>query len=144
MKGRLYLHRWLLAIWLLIACGTAYAYTQATPPSAWRTTPTLSADIQPAYQFRSTSAYIPTVNVTVYTPGCSSPAGGPSRAKKDIWGDEPDDPEISVVDTPLGEPFVLLLMAMIYLGWRHFRRRHGCCAQGQRLVQRYSNLAVCD
>ena len=69
MRGKYMLYSWLFAIWLLIGSApAAYAYTQVTPPSAWRTTPTLSKDMQPAYQFHSTSVYTPTVNVTVYTP----------------------------------------------------------------------------
>ena len=132
MRGRNKLYRWLFALWILI--GSASAYAQTTPPAAWRTTPTLSTDMQPAYQFRSTSAYNPTVNVTVYTPGCSSPASaGPKRAKKDIWDDNDDegDPNgdaIGTINTPVGEPFILLLFAMLYIligkrGWRRLRSR---------------------
>ena len=119
MRGRNKLYRWLFALWILIGSVLATdVCAQVTPPSAWRTTPTLSTDMQPGYQFRSTSAYTPTVNVSVYTPGCSSPASGPKRAKKDIWDDEPDDPEISVLDTPIGEPWVLLLLAVVYIFYR--------------------------
>ena len=131
MGGRNKIYTWLIAIWLLISnASAAYAYTQVTPPSAWRTTPTLSADIQPAYQFHSTSVYTPTVNVTVYTPGSSSPASGPNRMRRGI-DDEEDDPaglEVGQVDTPVGEPFILLLFAMLYMligkrGWRRLRSR---------------------
>ena len=127
MRGRNKLYRWLFAIWILIGCETAaYAYTQAAPPSAWRTTPTLSTDIQPTYQFRSTSAYAPTVSITVYTPGSSTPYYGPRRDPANPWGDPDDDEEIGQMKTPVGEPLVLLLMAMLYaLG--HFiatRKKH--------------------
>lgn len=126
MRGRNKLYRWLFAIWILIGSASA-TYAQTTPPAAWRTTPTLSTDMQPGYQFRSTSAYTPTVNVTVYTPGCSSPASGPKRARKE-WSDEPDEPEIGVTDTPVGEPLVLLLFALLYMligkrGWQRLRSR---------------------
>ena len=128
MRERNKLYRWLFALWILIGSASA-TYAQTTPPAAWRTTPTLSTDMQPAYQFRSTSAYNPTVNVTVYTPGCSSPApAGPKRAKKDFWDEEPDGDEIAYINTPVGEPFILLLFAMLYMligkrGWRRLRSR---------------------
>ena len=81
----------------------------------------------PEYQFRSTSAYTPMVDVTVYTPGCSSPASEPRRARKE-WSDEPDDDPISVVDTPIGEPMILLLFALLYMligkrGWQRLKSR---------------------
>lgn len=124
MKGRFKIYRWLLTIWILIGCETAaYSYTQATLPSAWRTTPTLSTDMQPAYQFRSTSAYTPTVNVTVYTPGSSMPSYGPRRDPRDPWGDPEDDEEQGQVNTPVGEPLALLLLAMIYLFRCFYRKR---------------------
>ena len=122
------IYSWLFALWILIGSASVVS-AQTTPPAAWRTTPTLSTDMQPAYQFRSTSAYTPTVNVTVYTPGCSSPApAGPKRAKKDIWDGEPDEEETGLVNTPVGEPFLLLLFAMLYMligkqGWRRLRLR---------------------
>ena len=133
MRGRNKLYRWLFALWILIGCASA-TYAQTAPPAAWRTTPTLSTDMQPAYQFRSTSAYNPTVNVTVYTPGCSSPApAGPKRAKKSIWDDDeeegnPSGQGVGNVDTPVGEPLILLLFALLYMligkrGWRRLRSR---------------------
>ena len=126
MRGRNKICRWLIAIWLLIGCETAaYAYTQAAPPSAWRTTPTLSADIQPAYQFRSTSAYAPTMNIAVYTPGCSSPMGGPKRLRMGGDPDEevdPDDDPMGHINTPIGEPWVLVLLAVVYIFYRKSKK----------------------
>ena len=131
MKGKCMLYSWLFAIWLLISnASAAYAYTQVTPPSAWRTTPTLSKDMQPAYQFHSTSVYTPTMNVTVYPPGSSSPASGPNRMRRGI-DDEEDDPdglEVGMVDTPIGEPMILLLFALLYMltgkrGWQRLKSR---------------------
>ena len=129
MRGEMKLYKWLLALWILIGSETAaYAYTQAAPPSAWRTTPTLSTDMQPAYQFRSTSSYTPTMNTTVYTPGSSFPTGGPNRVRKGMDDEDPDGPEIGLVDTPIGEPLILLLFAMLYMligkrGWRRLKWR---------------------
>lgn len=130
MRERNKLYRWLFALWILIGSASA-TYAQTTPPAAWRTTPTLSTDMQPAYQFRSTSAYNPTVNVSVYTPGSSSPAParGPRRSESyDPFAEPTDDSEgVGNVDTPVGEPLILLVFAFLYLigkrGWRRLRSR---------------------
>ena len=113
------IHRivWCLALWLLCSLGAVNAASQVEAPAAWRTTPTLSADITPAYQFRSTSSYAPVVGTTsylststvAYAPGTS----GPYRAKKDSWSEEPSDEEVGYIDTPVGEPFILLLFALM-------------------------------
>lgn len=113
------IHRivWCLALWLLCSLGTVNAASQVEAPAAWRTTTTLSADITPAYQFRSTSSYAPVVGTTsylststvAYAPGTS----GPYRAKKGDWDEEPTDEEIGFIDTPVGEPFILLLLALL-------------------------------
>ena len=133
MRGRNKLYRWLFAFWILIGSASAVS-AQTTLPAAWRTTPTLSTDMQPAYQFRSTSAYTPTMNVTVYSPGSSSPARGPRRDPRNPWDedyDEEGDPNgdaIGTQNTPVGEPFILLLFAMLYIligrqGWKRLKWR---------------------
>ena len=107
-------------MWLLLSCQPILcAYQPATQPSAWRTTPTLSEDIRPAYQFQSTSTFAPTTHVTVYTPGSGTPYGAPYRQRKGI-DDEEEDPggdgaEVGQIPTPVGEPWVLLLMALVFL-----------------------------
>lgn len=118
MRGRIQLYKWLLALWLLMSCGEGmYAYTPVTPPSAWRTTPTLSADIRPAYQFQSTSAYTPMMNTTVYSPGCSSPSQGPYRVtgSMDDEEEDPDGDPMGTIYTPVGEPYILLIFALLYV-----------------------------
>lgn len=115
------IHRlvWLFALWMLSCIGAVNAASQVEAPAAWRTTPTLSADITPAYQFRSTSSYAPVVGTTsylststvAYAPGTS----GPYRAKKDSWNEEPTDEEIGFIDTPVGEPFILLLFGVLMM-----------------------------
>ena len=124
MRGRNKIVRWLLALWLMMSCEVAFAYQQATPPAAWRTTPTLSSQTTPAYHFRTTSSCAPVVGTTsytseVYTPGSSAPSSSPRRARK-AWDDEPDDDEIAVVNTPVGEPLILLIFAMLYIFWNLF------------------------
>ena len=120
------IHRlvWLFALWMLSCIGAVNAMSQTTAPAAWRTTPTLSADIYPSYQFRSTSTYAPVVgttsylstSTTVYTPGTS----GPNRAKKDVW-DDPEDDAIATVDTPIGEPIILILFALAFILYKRKR-----------------------
>ena len=120
------IHRlvWLFALWMLSCIGAVNAMSQTTAPAAWRTTPTLSADITPAYQFRSTSSYAPVVgttsylatSTTVYKPGTS----GPNRAKKDVW-DDPEDDAIATVDTPIGEPIILILFALAFILYKRKR-----------------------
>ena len=118
MKARNRIYKWLIALWLLMSCQPILcAYQPATQPSAWRTTPTLSEDIRPAYQFQSTSTFAPTTHVTVYTPGSGTPYGAPYRQRKGI-DDEEEDPEgeeLGQIPTPIGSPLVLLLMAVLYI-----------------------------
>ena len=124
-QHRRHIFKWLFALWMLCCIGSVNAMSQATAPAAWRTTPTLSADITPAYQFRSTSSYAPVVgttsylstSTTVYKPGTS----GPNRAKKDVWDDEPDDDAIATVDTPIGEPIILILFALAFILYKKKR-----------------------
>ena len=103
------------------------AFQSATPPAAWGTTPTLSMDREMAYQFRSTSAYTLTTNTTVYAPGTSSPYGNTvKRARKGI-DDEEEDPEgdpQGYIDTPVGEPLILILFAFAFFGFKYYRRRN--------------------
>ena len=103
------------------------AFQSATPPAAWGTTPTLSMDRGMAYQFRSTSAYTLTTKTTVYAPGTSSPYG--NTVKRALTGgiDDEEDPEgdeVGVVDTPVGEPLILILFAFAFFGFKYYRRRN--------------------
>ena len=115
MKARNRIYKWLIALWLLMSCQPILcAYQPATQPSAWRTTPTLSEDIRPAYQFQSTSTFATTTHVTVYTPGSGTPYGAPYRQRKGGIDDEEGD-EVGLINTPVGEPWVLVLMALVFL-----------------------------
>lgn len=123
-QHRRHIFKWLFALWMLCCIGSVNAASQVEAPAAWRTTPTLSADVTPAYQFRSTSSYAPIVgttsylatSTTVYKPGTS----GPNRAKKDVW-DDPEDDAIATVDTPVGEPIILILFALAFILYRKKR-----------------------
>lgn len=118
MQHRFHIIAWLCAIWMLCSISSVNAMPQASQPAAWRTTPTLSADVYPSYQFRSTSSYTPTVGATsytsteVYVPGSS----GPSRAKKDEWVNPDEDLPVGVLPTtPIGEPIILILFALAFI-----------------------------
>ena len=117
MKGRL-LYILLVALWLLSGSQVTYAFTygQASEPASWGRTATLSDDVRPSYSFRSTSSYTPVVGSTSYLSDGSGPISSPRRAKSwDPW-DEPEDDPIGVVPNPapLGEPLILLLLALGY------------------------------
>ena len=122
MKGRI-LYILLVALWLLGGSGESYAFTygQATEPASWGRTTTLSDDVRPSYNFRSTSSYTPIVGTTSYMSDGSGPIGSPRKASG--WGapGDDDDPIGTVPNVPIGEPLVLLIMALIYVGCRHIR-----------------------
>lgn len=117
---------WLFALWMLCSIAPVAATPQASQPAAWRTTPTLSDDVCPTYRFQSTSSLTPVVGTTsytstaVYTPGTTAPY----RAKKDSWGDpDEDEPGVGeVVAQPVGEPWILLLLAGLVVLCRKKRK----------------------
>jgi hypothetical protein len=123
-QHRRHIFKWLFALWMLCCIGSVNAMSQASAPAAWRTTPVMSEDVRPNYEFHSTSTYAPVVgttsyiatSTTVYKPGTS----GPNRAKKDVW-DDPEDDAIATVDTPIGEPIILILFALAFILYKKKR-----------------------
>lgn len=123
-QHRRHIFKWLFALWMLCCIGSVNAASQVSAPAAWRTTPVMSEDVRPNYEFRSTSSYAPVVgttsylstSTTVYKPGTS----GPNRAKKDVWSD-PEDDAIATVDTPIGEPIILILFALAFILYKRKR-----------------------
>lgn len=129
MQSRHHIYSWLIAAWLLwgAMCSSVCASPQPAQPALWSTTPTFSEDIRPAYQFRSTSAFTTTTNTTVFTPMAGSPTnngGGPYRPRRGGYYDndgnwvDPEDEPIGVLPdpAPIGEPIILLLFALLFLG----------------------------
>ncbi|MBQ9603367.1 MAG: hypothetical protein IJR42_06130 [Paludibacteraceae bacterium] len=124
-QHRRHIFKWLFALWMLCCIGSVNAASQVEAPAAWRTTPVMSEDVHPNYEFRSTSSYAPVVgttsylatSTTVYKPGTS----GPNRAKKDVWDEEPTDDAIATVDTPIGEPIILILFALAFILYKKKR-----------------------
>ncbi len=114
------IYRWMLIAWLLLcSVSSAWAWGQTTPSAAWNAAPTMSQDVYPTYQFRSTSTCQPIVGQTSYTSNPYAPgATGLRRAQKDDdWGSSPEDedPIGSVYTEPVGEPYILLLLAALYM-----------------------------
>ena len=111
-----------MSVWLILATATSYA--QVAQPAAWSTTPTMSEDVNTSYSFKSTSSYSPIVGSTGYTSERNAPTRGPRKSEStpwESWGlDDPfgiptDNPIGTVTDpTPVGEPLILLLMAVLY------------------------------
>ena len=126
-----HLYRFLFAVWLLWGgiSSPAYAFG-AAQPSSWGST----SDVPPAYQFRSTSTLPPVVGSSsysseIFSPGAKSPSYRPNRATAGYWNsdgewDEDGNPIGVVPDpAPVGEPFVLLAMAALYVLCLALRRR---------------------
>ena len=79
--------------------------------------------------FHSTSTYQSVVGESniFSSEGTTTPVGSPTpyytpfRARKGVDDEEGD--EVGVIDTPVGEPLVLLLMAMVYFLFATLRKR---------------------
>lgn len=117
-------YRWLIALWLLIPGEYALcAYQPAMLPAAWHTKPVLSSDMKQEYQFHSTSTYPLIVGTTSYTANDSLVIGQSPRVRKTghwdengEWIESPEDENpIGVIDTPVGEPWVLILLVGMYM-----------------------------
>ncbi len=87
-----------------------------------------------AMPFRSTSAYPSVVGESniFFKEKTTTPVGSPTpyytpfRVRKGI-DDEEDDPQgdpQGYIDTPIGEPLILLFFALAFLGFRYYRRRN--------------------
>ena len=120
-----------MMILLLVLWGCTVSSLKAFETNAQWATP-------PAYQFQSTSTCSSVVGnstfitTTVYAPGCSSPSRV-SRPRRSLWDDDdeegnPSGQGVGNVDTPIGEPLILLLFALLYMligkrGWQRLRSR---------------------
>ena len=118
MQNKKRIYSLLIAAFLVLLGGSLsplWAYTPVTPPSAWQTTPVMSEDVRPNYQFQSTSAYAPMVGTHSYPSSAVYAPASPKPRRSSIWDEEPEEGyEIGVL-TPVGEPLILLVLAMLYL-----------------------------
>ena len=117
-----------------VLCTAATVHAQVAQPAAWGKTPTMSEDVRPSCNFGSTSTFKPVVGNTNYLSDGSGPVSSPRRSKSWVsypesgggwtWNEEPqDDPVGQLAQTPIGEPIVLLLMALMYVGYIRIRSK---------------------
>lgn len=120
MQHRRHMILWLMAIWMLCSIPSVHAVSQASQPSAWQTTYTLSNDIYPSYEFYSTSSIAPVVGSTSYHSGpCYAPGAGHGGIRRDSWDGPGDEDPIGVLpETPVGEPLILLLFALLFIVYK--------------------------
>lgn len=127
------IHKWVLIAWFMLwgsVLSVAFAQNYGSPyrgSSFPRVVvcPTVRSVMEPAYQFQSTSAYTFGVGSAyesqITEPFSAAPANSGIRRG---FGD-PDDDENGIGEipdpVPVGEPFVLLLMAILYLLFRKLR-----------------------
>lgn len=112
---------------VLLVCTAATAHAQVAQPAAWSSKPMMSEDVNTDYQFRSTSTCTPIVGSTPYiSDGGITTAGAPQRGPRrgpwddDDWNGSDADPIGVYANTPVGDPLVLLVLALLYIV---FRRR---------------------
>lgn len=131
-------HRWLITAWFLImGCLLTVVYGQqygtlykgvSTYRSAYASVPASSA---PTYEFHSTSAYssslgMYTFTTKVYEPFAPSPyvkAGIQRDGGLDGFDDEGENPIGEVTEPPVGEPWILLLFALVYLIYTVYKKK---------------------
>lgn len=126
-------HRWLITAWFLImGClltvvygqqyGTLYKGVSTTYRSAYASVPASSA---PTYEFQSTSTYVE--SGSTYAPVVSAPfATLPGKMGGSIrkgLGDPEEDPVGQVTKPPVGEPWILLLLALVYLIYTVYKKK---------------------
>ena len=142
MLNKLMKYKWVLTAWMMLLGGLlcpnlAYSQTIRSTSGVYASTIdrqsfNQAAYTQPAYHFQSTSAYTTVVGSSVYSSTISSPfaayspMSAPRKAKAYNPWDEDDDPtgeELGVVNTPIGEPLILLLFALLYIARLTYRKK---------------------
>ena len=127
------IHRWIFeaCIIMLLGGGTVTAWAN-TPYSSVQSTladNNVGRATPPSYEFRSTTTFTSAVgNSTFSSSSLNEPFtvyGPETNSRKSGWDDDPDDNGIGIVDnpTPVGEPLVLLLLALLYIACRTIIRK---------------------
>ena len=122
MRNKRYTYKWIVMVcFMLWGClCSAWAYEPYSPATA------------PTYQFHSTSSYTPQMtSAPVFTPLADDPYAGLAKQNDVIKGwnpwdeNNPGDNPIGQVDesAPVGTPLVMLLMALMYIAFRVYRRK---------------------
>ena len=121
------IYKWVVAAWLMLWGSVLSVTFGQTYGSPYREGPfsscaaysTVSTTACPTCHFKSTSAYTFGVN-SAYAPQVSEPfsTGQAKSGARRSWGD-PDDYGVGEIADPLpiGEPWVLLLLAALYVGY---------------------------
>ena len=124
----------MLTACLLWACVLSVcAWDVATRPALWSTTPTLSEDVRPVYNFRSTSSYSPTMKTITFEPMATMPYSSTTKTynprKSGYWNEDgeyvEDENPIGVLPdpAPVGEPLILFALAFLYFLRLRLRKR---------------------
>ena len=102
--------------------------TNTTHGDQWGYQPLYQEASVPVSRFESTSLHKEIANASLYTTvagynpdDVSGPRFGPFKSSNP-WDSEPDDDPIGVVPVvPVGDPLILLVLAMMYLIWKKAR-----------------------
>jgi hypothetical protein len=128
MKSYTWIAMTVMLVWS-VALFSANTYNNKTDNSPFRYTLVQGKTAPNAMPFRSTSTYQSVVGESniFCTEETTTPVGSPTpyytpfRARKGVDDEEGD--EVGVIDTPIGEPLVLLLMAGAYFLFATLRKR---------------------
>lgn len=128
MEMILKLYKWILV--LLILCGShqvsvAGTFGRVAQPADWGYKTVFSDDIRPSYAFHSTSSCNSVLGNTSTNSILSEGITSYSDAWNP-WGDEDPEPTgnpVGTLDnpTPIGEPLILVVLAIMYLLFRRAR-----------------------
>lgn len=128
-------HRWLITAWFLIMGCTqlaravtytpTFVNTRGYNPEAYNVS--IKDEGLPAYQFQSTSTSME--SGSTYAPVVSAPFAtlpgkmGGSIRKDGFGGIGEEDPIGQVSESPVGEPWILLLLALMYLIYTVYKKK---------------------
>lgn len=121
------MYRWMIVIGMIIimefSLSSAWAFTP-TSPASWSNAQRVGSDVHTDYRFRSTSPVLgggqTSYSGDEYMPGTRGPMYGPRQKgywdENGDWVPEEGDNELGTVTdpAPVGEPYILLLMAAAY------------------------------
>ena len=129
-----YIHKWLLTAWfMLLGCtlsvvsGQQYGSPYKHTSNRQVTHPSIQNNPAPAYRFQSTSSINSVVGNNAYVPPVNEPFAASIKSNSPLrrsWDDPDDESREGVGEipnpSPIGEPLVLFVMALLYLLWRKY------------------------
>lgn len=110
----------LLVLW---GCMTSSVWA-STPAKQWGYQPVYAIRAEsPTYQFRSTSTCASTLGNSIYvstdTNTSAGMVGKKIRKNTNPW--DITEPPVGEIDTPVGEPYILLLLAFLWIAYKKKR-----------------------